>query len=275
MITGMSTPQGPLAEPLAWNLVSRDYALEVVPEFERYASDALRLANLRPSARVLDVAAGPGTLTLLAAKSAQSVEAIDFASDMIALLEQRARDAGLGNVNARVGDGQALPYADGSFDAAFSMFGLIFFPDRVQGLSEMKRVLAPGGVAIVSSWRPFTEAPLLAALMGALAEQLPDLPFGKSKAPMGEADEILAEMAAAGFRDIHVESVAHSMEAPDMATFWGSMERTMAPIVLLRKKMGDAWAPVGARILASLSARFGTGPQSGLMPALLGVGRKS
>jgi ubiquinone/menaquinone biosynthesis C-methylase UbiE len=269
----MSTARGPLAEPLAWNLVARDYALEVVPQFEKYASDALRIANIRAGARVLDVAAGPGTLTLVAAKNAKSVEAIDFASDMIALLEQRAREAGLGNVNARVGDGQALPYEAGSFDAVFSMFGLIFFPDRAQGLSEMKRVLAPGGVAVVSSWRPFSEAPLLAALMGALAEQLPDLPFGKSKAPMGEVDEVLSEMTAAGFRDVHAEAVAHSMEAPDMATFWGSMERTMAPVVLLRKKMGEAWAPVGARILASLSSRFGSGPQSGVMPALLGIGR--
>ena len=270
----MSTPRGPLAEPLAWNLVSHDYALEVLPQFEKYANDALRAAGLRTGARVLDVAAGPGTLALLAAKSAERVEAIDFASDMITLLEQRVRDAGISNVNARVGDGQALPYADDSFDAAFSMFGLIFFPDRVQGLTEMNRVLVPGGVAVVSAWRPFSEAPLLAALMGALAEQLPDLPFGKSRAPMGEADEILAEMTAAGFHDVRVEGVQHLSEVPDMATFWSSMERTMAPIVLLRRKMGDAWAPVGARILASLSSRFGTGPQSLLMPALLGIGRK-
>src|SRR5450432_3119559 len=182
----MSTARGPLAEPLAWNLVSKDYAIEVVPQFERYAADALRVSGVRPGARVLDVAAGPGTLALLAAKEAKSVEAIDFASDMIALLEQRARDAGVSNVTARVGDGQALPYEAGSFDAAFSMFGLIFFPDRVQGLTEMKRVLTPGGVAVVSAWRPFSEAPLLGAVMAALAEQLPDLPFGKSKAPMGE-----------------------------------------------------------------------------------------
>src|SRR5437868_7145727 len=161
----MSTARGPLAEPLAWNLVSQDYAIETVPQFEKYAADALRAAGLRPGARVLDVAAGPGTLTLLAAKTASRVEAIDFASDMIALLEQRALQAGLSNVHARIGDAQALPYDSGSFDAAFSMFGLIFFPDRAQGLLEMKRVLAPGGVAVVSSWRPFNEAPLLAAVM--------------------------------------------------------------------------------------------------------------
>jgi ubiquinone/menaquinone biosynthesis C-methylase UbiE len=267
------TTRGPLAEPLPWNLVSKDYSIEVVPQFEKFAADALRVAGTRPGARVLDVAAGPGTLTLLAAKAAKSVEAIDFASDMIALLEQRARDAGVSNVTARVGDGQALPYETSSFDAVFSMFGLIFFPDRAQGLTEMKRVLTPGGVAVISSWRPFSEAPLLAAVMAALAEQLPDLPFGKGRAPLGEVDEVIAEMTAAGFRDVRVEQVAHPMEASDMATFWGSMERTMAPVVLLRTRMGQAWEPVGARILASLSARFGSGPQSGMMPALLGVGR--
>ncbi len=267
------TTRGPLAEPLPWNLVSKDYSIEVVPQFEKFAADALRAAGTRPGARVLDVAAGPGTLTFLAAKAAKSVEAIDFAGDMIAILEQRARDAGVSNVTARVGDGQALPYESSSFDAVFSMFGLIFFPDRAAGLTEMKRVLRPDGVAVVSSWRPFGEAPLLAAVMAALAEQLPDLPFGKNKAPMGEVDEVIAEMTAAGFRDVRVEHVAHPMEEPDMATFWGSLERTMAPVVLLRERMGQAWEPVGAHILASLSARFGTGPQSAMMPALLGVGR--
>jgi ubiquinone/menaquinone biosynthesis C-methylase UbiE len=269
----MSTQRGPLAEPLPWNLVSKDYALEVVPQFEPFAAAALRLAALRPGARVLDVAAGPGTLTLLAAHSAQHVEAIDFASDMVALLQSRAREAGVAHVSARVGDGQALPYADASFDAAFSMFGLIFFPDRGQGLREMKRVLVPGGVAVVSSWRPFSEAPLLAAVMAALAEQLPDLPFGKNKAPMGEAVEVISELTAAGFRDVQVERVEHTTEAPSVAAVWSSLERTMAPVVLLRKKMGEAWAPVSERILAALSARFGSGPQAVTMPALLGIGR--
>lgn len=269
----MSTPRGPLAEPLPWNLVSKDYALELLPQFEKFATDALRVANLQARFRVLDVAAGPGTLALLAAQTVKSVDALDFAGDMIELLVERARQAGVTNVTARVGDGQELPYADGSFDAAFSMFGLIFFPDRARGLTEMKRVLSPGGVAVISSWCPFSEAPLLAAVMGALAEQLPDLPFGKSKAPMGETDEVASEMMAAGFRDVRVERVAHAANAPDLATFWGTLERTMAPLVLLRHKMGASWAPIGARILASLSARFGNGPQSEMMPALLGIGR--
>ena len=272
-VTLMATPRGPLTEPLPWNMVSKDYASELVPQFEKYARDALRVAELPPDARVLDVAAGPGTLTLLAAQSAKSVAAIDFASDMIAILEQRVQVSGMSNVSARVGDGQALPYEDGSFDAAFSMFGLIFFPDRARGLSEIKRVLAPGGVAVISAWRPFVEAPLLQALMGALAAQLPDLPFGKSKAPLGEPEEVVAELRAAGFRDVRVERVTHAIEAPDLATFWDSTQRTMAPLVLLREKMGAAWAPVGQRIFAALESSFGPGPQVAAMPALLGVGR--
>ena len=66
------TTRGPLAEPLPWNLVSKDYAIEVVPQFEKFAADALRVAGIRPGARVLDVAAGPGTLTLLAARNAKN-----------------------------------------------------------------------------------------------------------------------------------------------------------------------------------------------------------
>jgi ubiquinone/menaquinone biosynthesis C-methylase UbiE len=145
------TTRGPLAEPLPWNLVSKDYSIEVVPQFEKFAADALCIAGTRPGARVLDVAAGPGRLTLLAAKEAKSVEAIDFASEMIALLEQRARDAGLINVSARVGDGQALPYESSAFDAVFSDVRLDSLSRSRRRADQDERVLSPGGVAVVSS----------------------------------------------------------------------------------------------------------------------------
>lgn len=268
----MTSAPSPLAEPLPWNLVSGDYAKEVTPQFELYAADALRFAGPPAQGRVLDVACGPGTLSLLAAKQATSVDALDFAPDMVALLDARIAEAGVRNVTSRVGDGQALPYADASFDAAFSMFGLLFFPDRHKGLTEMRRTVATGGVAVISSWRPFSEAPLLEALLVALAAELPHLPFGKSKAPMGQPSEVIDEMSAAGFSDVRVEQVQYPFEVPDMASFWATMERTMAPVVLLQNKMGEAWRPVGAKILASLTSRFGPGPQHYFMPALLGIG---
>ncbi|MEO7093780.1 MAG: class I SAM-dependent methyltransferase, partial [Polyangiales bacterium] len=99
----------PMASPVPWDLVSSAYAAEVVPSFEPYARDALRLAAVPAGAPIVDVACGPGTLAFLAAEAGHPVEALDFSPAMIERLEARKATLGAATVHARVGDGQALP----------------------------------------------------------------------------------------------------------------------------------------------------------------------
>ena len=84
----------PLAISATWDAVAPDYTADLVPLFELYARDALALADLPDRARVLDVAAGPGTLALLAAPDADHVDAVDFSPAMVETLRQRAPAAG-------------------------------------------------------------------------------------------------------------------------------------------------------------------------------------
>ncbi len=263
----------PLSRPDAWNAVAPGYTDELVPLFARYAEDALRLAALPPTAHVLDVAAGPGTLALLAAPRVAHVTAVDFAETMVATLARRAAEAGATNVDVLPADGQALPFEDARFDGVFSMFGLIFFPDRAAGFREAYRVLKPGGRMVVSSWAPLDGIPLLRACFAALADELPDLPFGDGKAPLGSTEEVRAEMEAAGFRDVEVHTVEHRAEAASVAAFWATNERSSAPLSLVRSRFDDAaWAEVGAGVVAQLEEQFGTGPVEMTWPARLGVG---
>jgi len=118
--------EDPLASTEPWNLVADGYTAEALPLLEKFARDALLLASLPPGSRILDVATGPGTLALLAAREGAMVSAIDFSPAMVANLGRRADEAGLTLADVRVGDGQALPYEDNTFDAAFSLFGLMF-----------------------------------------------------------------------------------------------------------------------------------------------------
>jgi ubiquinone/menaquinone biosynthesis C-methylase UbiE len=141
-----ATPS-PLATPLAWNLVSAGYVEENLEQFIAYGKDALDLAEVSAADRILDVAAGPGSLAVQAAARVREVQALDFSSEMLAHLKARAAAAGVRNVIAREGDGQALPYDDASFDAAFSMFGLMSFQ------------IAPRGCVSSSAWCARVVAP--------------------------------------------------------------------------------------------------------------------
>jgi hypothetical protein len=138
------------------------------------------------------------------------------------------------------------------------------------------RVLRPGGRAVVSSWRPFHFVPPIQAAFEILLELMPELPFGKSKAPLGEVDEFRDELGAAGFQQVDVRVVAHKQTAQSPGAFWGSMEKSTAPFLLLRRRIGEErWSELSARILEKLTARFGPGPLDIELQALLGTGTKS
>lgn len=263
----------PLAQPGSWNLVAEGYVVETAPLLSHYARDAIGLARLAPGDRVLDVAAGPGTLSLLAAGQAGRVVAVDFSADMLDVLRRRADEAGFDHVEARIADGQALPFADDSFDAAFSMFGLMFFPDREAGFRELRRVLAPGGRAVVSSWTPLEQIPLVATLFEILGSLLPDLPFGDGKQPLADADGFREEMTAGGFAAVEIHTFAHRLERESVRAFWQSQARGSAPIVLLREQLSaQDWTELSRRVVLRLEEEFGTGPVHMEWPAHLGMG---
>jgi ubiquinone/menaquinone biosynthesis C-methylase UbiE len=268
-----SPAQSPLATPEPWSLVADAYAAELLPLFEPFSRDALRLAELPPSPRVADVATGPGTLALLAAANGAEVSAIDFSPPMIERLQQRVREGRLTGIEAQVGDGRALPFDPDRYDGAFSMFGLLFFPDRAAGFRELLRILRPGRRAVVASWAPYY-GPFL-TLMQSLTAVLPDIPFKNGGWPLSEPDTFVREMSATGFRDVTVHSITHSKTAPSCAELWASVQRSMAPVVLLRHRMGEErWAEVARRIFERLQRELGEGPVEVPLTAHLGVGVK-
>jgi SAM-dependent methyltransferase len=262
----------PLASPEPWSLVADDYTLELLPMFELFSRDALALAPTPPGARILDVAAGPGTLTLIAAESGRSVSAIDFSPQMVMNLKRRLNGAQLG-ADVRLGDGQALPWGDAEFDAAFSMFGLMFFPDRARGFSELYRVLKPGGVAVVSSWA--TLEGIFASIMAAMREVLPEIPFGTGKGPLADPEEFARELAAAGFADVKVTAQTHALPGGAPRDIWAQSQRTTAPIVLLKKHLGEAkWTKVTSDVVERLEAQYGTDPVDIKTTAYLAFAKK-
>jgi SAM-dependent methyltransferase len=271
---------GPLASPEPWNLVAKDYDELVLPLFTHFAERAVELLELKAPGRVLDVACGPGTATLLLAKAAHEVDAIDFSKEMVAHLKDRINNEsgpGAAKVRPQLMDGQRLEFASGSFEGALSMFGLMFFPDRARGFQELYRVLKPGARACVSSWLPLADVPLMKWAFGAFAAATPAPPAGAPpREPMLEdAETFKAEMSAAGFSNIQI--LRHSVPLPitDIDEFWANMVRSTAPIVLFRHRVGEAqWAEVNAKTLELLRSTAPADLGNLTMNAWLGVGQK-
>ena len=248
-------------DPTTWNLVAPGYAAEIAPAFSRFAEHALRLARLMAGERVLDVATGPGTLSLAAARQGARVSAIDFSPQMIAELRARADHEGISGIDAEVASATALPYEDAVFDAVFSMFALNLVADRAAAFREMRRVMRREGRAVVATPGSMTSSPAFMAVRDILCGALPDLAFD-GEVPLSEPDELRGEMSAAGFAEVDVQTMAHAFTYPSAAALWTVAGRAAAPIVVARSAMGEArWAAASDEIVRKLEHRFGTGPQ--------------
>jgi ubiquinone/menaquinone biosynthesis C-methylase UbiE len=263
---------GPLSAPEPWDLVSEGYALEAAQVMLPFTRHAIELARPSRQAHVLDVATGPGMLALELAPHVARIDAVDFAPRMLEQLERRRRALGLDNVHVQQADGQALPFADQSFDAAFSMFGLMFFPERERGFSELQRVLRPGGVAVVSSWAPVDQSSFMTLMFGALCAADPTR--AANWLSLENPEVFTRELGAAGFRDVRVQPFAASLPIESAEQFWDVTTRSSAPLVLLKNRLGPAeWERQSALALAYLRKNI-QGPTTLGTTAYLGFGRR-
>src|SRR3954453_12957742 len=165
----------------------------------------LRAARLAPGQRALDVATGTGLAAELAADvvgPTGTVMATDLSPEMVE--RARARLSAFPNVSVSVEDGQALSFADESFDAVVCNMGLMFFPDPAQGVSEFRRVLRQDGRAAVSV-NTVPERSLITRINVVIGRYVPSFaPAAPRLFSLGSGGHLRGLLQQAGFRDVEL-----------------------------------------------------------------------
>lgn len=141
-------PRGRLSETTPWDArVAAWDELAASPAFTRLAAQVLELASPREDEVVVDLGAGTGLLSLLAARRAASVYAVDYCEPMLERLSERARADGLDNVHTVVADMREVPLEDESASVVVSSYAFHHLADEGKelALAETRRILRPGG----------------------------------------------------------------------------------------------------------------------------------
>lgn len=266
----------PLSLSGPWTLVAEGYQAETVPAFRQYCEKALELVGYQPGGKVIDVACGPGTLSLMLAASASAIEAIDFSEGMLSVFRRLSAEQNRQNISIRQMDGQKLEFGDAVFDFGFSMFGLMFFPDRMAGFRELHRVLKPGGRAAVSSWAPVSESPLMQMMFGSIRAAFPERPEPKTNLlSLENPDLFKEEMQKAGFTDVTVTAFDGAWLVADAEKFLDSMVKGSAPLEMMKNNLGpDVWAEKRKLIQAYLREKLPPLPATLHSRAFIAVGKK-
>ena len=239
--------------------------------FESYARDlAERMAKVEPR-DVLETAAGTGVLTrAMVARLAHQARIVATDLNQPMLDHAAAREQTPGRITWRQADALALPFDDQSFDAVACQFGAMFFPDKVLGYAQARRVLKPGGHFFFNVWDRIAENEFADVVTETLATIFPnDPPRFMARTPHGYHDvaTLREELTMAGFASITIEtrgdiSRAPSPREPAIAYCQGTP---------LRNEI-EARDPSGLEAATqacteALALRFGSGPLEGRIRA--------
>jgi ubiquinone/menaquinone biosynthesis C-methylase UbiE len=178
--------------------------------FAPYAEEVARRARTFMPGHVLETAAGTGVVTEALHRALPDAEII--ATDLNApMLEVAAARVRSDKVSFEAADAQALRFADATFDLVVCQFGVMFFPDKVRGNAEARRVLRDGGRYLLVIW-DHVERNLATMVAGkAVADLIPG-EAGRfyERVPFRYHDpaQIAADLRAAGFAQIEFETIA-------------------------------------------------------------------
>jgi ubiquinone/menaquinone biosynthesis C-methylase UbiE len=195
---------------------AENYQRYFVPAIGRpVGDDLIAAAGLQTGERVLDVACGTGMVTRLAAERVGptgAVAGLDVNPGMLAVAGSHTPPDV--SIEWHQANADSMPLPDQAFDVVLCQMGLQFFTNKLAALREMRRVLKPGGRALVNV--PGPKPALFAAMTDGLARHLSPqaASFGDLVFSMHDGDELREIMRSAGFRKVDVQAKLKSLRLP-------------------------------------------------------------
>jgi SAM-dependent methyltransferase len=173
-------------------------------------------------------------------------------------------------VSWRQADALALPFADAAFDAVLCQFGVMFFPDKVTGYREARRVLKPAGHFLFNVWGPIEANEFAFMTTEALRAIFPqDPPLFLARTPHGDhdTDAITTALKVAGFTAVAVDTVTMTSELPSaMELAMGFCQGSPLRNEIEARSPGNL-SEITDTVAAAIADRLGHGPITGPMQA--------
>ncbi len=257
-------------EHAGWQRAARHYDATFANATLGFINRLLDAARVAAGARVLDIACGTGVVVSAVARRGARPTGLDFSAAMLALAR-----AAHPQVRFDESDAEALPFADASFDAVVSNFGVHHFPDPVRALSEAHRVLRPGGRIAFTGWAAPAENAawkLLFDSIGAVGEQqAAELP--PSGGGLRRPEDLLRVLDAAGFVETEARRVAGEWRfAAPGDLLEGFRRGTVRTAALIEAQPASALPAIEAAIAAAAAGYRRAGGYAVPTAAILGSG---
>jgi SAM-dependent methyltransferase len=230
-------------------------------QLRRAADWMVAAVDLQPGDRVLELAGGPGSISLIAAEAVGegTVLCTDFAEPMVEAARQRAAAEGVANTEHRVMDAEAIDLPDGSVDVVLCRMGYMLMADPATALRESARVLAPGGRIALAVWSDAQANPWAAIPMRAIAQQVgapPPPPDAPGLFALADETRLRGLLADAGLSSIRTELLDDQVEHESPESWLELTGRLAGPVRALLDNLDEAGRAAISATVAQAAAPF-------------------
>jgi SAM-dependent methyltransferase len=212
------------------------------------AGQLVKFASIVSGEKVLDVGTGTGVVAITAARTGARVSGLDLTPELLEQARENARIAQTQEIVWTEGDAESLPYPDASFDVVVSQFGHIFAPRPDVAVTEIRRVLKPGGRLAFATWPP---EHLVGRMFAFIGRNSPPPPPGAAPPSQWGNPAIITERLAASFEDPFFVRGTMGVPALSVDHFRLFMEKSVGPMQKLVESLAT-----NPEKLSSIRAEF-------------------